>query len=66
MKENVLLELTLIDKGIEVRLSEEAYGNVYLIGLLELIKNDLLNRDVSEMDKALSNKSNLKKVKYDA
>lgn len=66
MKENVLLELTLIDKGIEVRLSEEAYGNVYLIGLLELIKNDLLNRDVSEIDKIPSNKSNLKKVKYDA
>jgi hypothetical protein len=39
-----ILSLVETDGGIEVHMSEKAYDNFALIGLLERIKMDLLNR----------------------
>jgi len=39
-----ILSLVETDGGIEVHMSEKAYDNFALIGLLEKIKLDLLNR----------------------
>tara|TARA_R110000868_G_C10910742_1_gene764952 strand:+ start:1275 stop:1478 length:204 start_codon:yes stop_codon:yes gene_type:complete len=39
-----ILSLVETDGGIEVQMSEKAYDNFTVIGLLEKIKMDLLNR----------------------
>jgi len=64
-KEIELLKITETDKGLEVRISEKAYGNYALIGLIEQIKFNLLNTDDSpELEDEV--KSNNSKQKYDA
>jgi len=40
----IILSLVETDGGIEVHMSEKAYDNFAVIGLLEKIKMDLLNR----------------------
>lgn len=60
-KEIELLKITETGQGLEVRISEKAYGNYALIGLIEQIKFNLLNtEDTGEMDNIS------KDQKYDA
>jgi hypothetical protein len=60
-KEIELLKITETGQGLEVRISEKAYGNYALIGLIEQIKFNLLNtEDTGEVDTLT------KDQKYDA
>lgn len=60
-KEIELLKITETGQGLEVRISEKAYGNYALIGLIEQIKFNLLNtEDTGEVDTLTKNQ------KYDA
>jgi hypothetical protein len=63
MSDKVLISITEKEKGLEVRLHEEAYGNLALIGLLEKIKLNIL--DSLPEDKELESKTTTKQ-KYDA
>jgi hypothetical protein len=64
MSDKTLLSITEKDKGLEVRLHEEAYGNLALIGLLEKIKLTIL--DSLPDDKELEESKITTKQKYDA
>lgn len=48
MEETIVLSITAKEEGLEVRLSEGAYGNLALVGLLERIKLTLLETDTPE------------------
>ena len=63
-KDNALLAITETEQGLEVRISERAYGNFAVIGLIEQIKFNLLNtEDVPQITQ--TNQIN-KESKYDA
>ena len=64
MSDKVLISITEKEKGLEVRLHEEAYGNLALIGLLEKIKLNIL--DSLPDDKELEESKVSTKQKYDA
>ena len=64
MSDKSLLSITEKEKGLEVRLHEEAYGNLALIGLLEKIKLNIL--DSLPEDKELEESKVTTKQKYDA
>lgn len=64
MSDKTLLSITEKEKGLEVRLHEEAYGNLALIGLLEKIKLTIL--DSLPEDKELEESKVTTKQKYDA
>jgi hypothetical protein len=64
MSDKVLISITEKEKGLEVRLHEEAYGNLALIGLLEKIKLNIL--DSLPEDKELEESKVSIKQKYDA
>jgi hypothetical protein len=64
MSDKVLISITEKEKGLEVRLHEEAYGNLALIGLLEKIKLNIL--DSLPDDKELEESKATTKQKYDA
>jgi hypothetical protein len=64
MSDKTLLSITEKEKGLEVRLHEEAYGNLALIGLLEKIKMTIL--DSLPEDKELEESKVTTKQKYDA
>jgi hypothetical protein len=64
MSEKALLSITEKEKGLEVRLHEEAYGNLALIGLLEKIKMTIL--DSLPEDKEPEESKVTTKQKYDA
>lgn len=64
MSDKVLISITEKEKGLEVRLHEEAYGNLALIGLLEKIKLNIL--DSLPEDKELEESKVSTKQKYDA
>jgi hypothetical protein len=64
MSDKVLISITEKEKGLEVRLHEEAYGNLALIGLLEKIKLNIL--DSLPEDKELEESKATTKQKYDA
>lgn len=63
MSDKVVLSITEKESGLEVRVGENAYGNLALIGLLEKLKLNLLDSLVEE--KELDNKVSTKQ-KYDA
>lgn len=63
MSDKTLISITEKEKGLEVRLHEEAYGNLALIGLLEKIKLNIL--DSLPEDKEPETKATTKQ-KYDA
>jgi hypothetical protein len=44
-KETTVLSITETEQGLEVRISEKAYGNLAIIGLVEQIKFNLLNTE---------------------
>ena len=64
MSDKSLLSITEKEKGLEVRLHEEAYGNLALIGLLEKIKSTIL--DSLPEDKEPEESKVSTKQKYDA
>jgi hypothetical protein len=64
MSDKVLISITEKEKGLEVRLHEEAYGNLALIGLLEKIKLNIL--DSLPEDKEVEESKTTTKQKYDA
>jgi hypothetical protein len=64
MSDKVLISITEKEKGLEVRLHEEAYGNLALVGLLEKIKLNIL--DSLPDDKELEESKATTKQKYDA
>ena len=64
MSDKTLLSITEKEKGLEVRLHEEAYGNLALIGLLEKIKLNIL--DSLPEDKEQEESKVNAKQKYDA
>lgn len=64
MSDKSLISITEKEKGLEVRIHEEAYGNLALIGLLEKIKLNLL--DTLPEDKELEESKITTKQKYDA
>lgn len=61
MDDKLIISISNTENGIEVRVGEEAYGNLAIVGLLEKIKLSLL-------DEALPTdpKENSSKTKYDA
>jgi hypothetical protein len=61
MSDKVLLSIIEKEEGLEVRVGENAHGNLALIGLLEKLKLNLLDNFTEE--KELSNKTT---QKYDA
>ena len=63
MADKTLISITEKDKGLEVRIHEEGYGNLALIGLLEKIKLNLLDSFAEE--KEVETKV-ITKQKYDA
>jgi hypothetical protein len=64
MSDKVLLSITEKEEGLEVRVGENAHGNLALIGLLEKLKLNLLDNFVEE--KELSDKATKTIQKYDA
>jgi len=64
MSDKVLVSITEKEKGLEVRIHEEGYGNLALIGLLEKIKLNIL--DSLPEDKELEEAKVSTKQKYDA
>jgi len=61
MSDKSLLSITEKEKGLEVRLHEEAYGNLALIGLLEKIKLTILDSLPEDKEPEV-----VTKQKYDA
>lgn len=43
MEEVVLLSINVKEEGLEVKLKEDAYGNLALVGLLEKIKLEIIS-----------------------
>jgi hypothetical protein len=64
MSDKVLISISEKEDGIEVRVAEEAYDNLALIGLLERLKYNLLDGVPTEVEKKES--SITTKQKYDA
>jgi hypothetical protein len=62
MDDKLIISISNTENGIEVRVGEEAYGNLAVVGLLEKIKIGLLDEAVPTDPK----KSKPAKTKYDA
>ena len=63
MSDKVFVSITEKEDGLEVRIMDEAYGNLAIVGLLEKIKLNIL--DGLPEEKELETKLNTKQ-KYDA
>ena len=53
MENTVLLSIDIKEEGLEVKLKEEAYGNLALVGLLEKIKLEIISGERVEADEPL-------------
>ena len=62
MDDKLIISISNTENGIEVRVGEEAYGNLAIVGLLEKIKISLLDEALPTDPK----KSKPAKTKYDA
>lgn len=62
MDDKLIISISNTENGIEVRVGEEAYGNLAVVGLLEKIKIGLLDEALPTEPK----KSKSTKTKYDA
>jgi hypothetical protein len=63
MEDRTIIAINVTGDGLEVRMTEDAYGNLGLIGLLEKIKINLL-QEMPETKEVIEN--NNSKQKYDA
>ena len=62
MDSKMMISISSTDDGIEIRIGEEAYGNLAIVGLLEKIKLSLFDEALpSDTKKSKSTKTN-----YDA
>jgi hypothetical protein len=61
-EKNVIISIAETSEGLEVRINEEAYDNLAIVGLLEKIKISLVN--TNKLMKVDSKLTSLKK--YDA
>ena len=43
MEDRVLIKIEILDEDLQVKIDEDAYGNLALIGVLEKIKLGLIN-----------------------
>ena len=50
MEDKVIISIIEKEEGLEVRLGENAYGNLPIIGLLEKIKLNLLDHSESKVE----------------
>lgn len=66
MDNKLIISISNTEEGIEVRVGEEAYGNLAIVGLLEKIKLSLLDEVLPTDPKENSSKSKPSKIKYDA
>lgn len=66
MDNKLIISISNTEEGIEVRVGEEAYGNLAIVGLLEKIKLSLLDEVLPTDPKENSSKSKSSKIKYDA
>lgn len=66
MDDKLIISIFNTENGIEVRVGEEAYGNLALVGLLEKIKISLLDEALPIDPKQVISKSKPSKTKYDA
>ena len=62
MENKMIISISNTENGIEVRVGEEAYGNLAIVGLLEKIKIGILDEALPTDPK----KSKSTKTKYDA
>ena len=62
MDSKMMISISSTDDGIEIRIGEEAYGNLAIVGLLEKIKLSLLDEALPSDTK----KSKSAKTNYDA
>jgi hypothetical protein len=63
--EKIVISITQAEEGLEIRVNENAYGNVAVIGVLEKIKFALLEEGM-EAAKSYEKVSMSTKKKYDA
>jgi hypothetical protein len=65
MSDKIVLAITEKEDGLEVKIGEQAYGNLAIVGLLEKIKFNLLS-DVPEEVSVLDSEPKKTSQKYDA
>lgn len=46
MEDRILLSVKETESGLEIKIDEEAYGNLALVGVLEKLKLTLINEKV--------------------
>lgn len=49
MRERVLLSVEETESGLQIKIDEEAYGNLALVGVLEKIKLTLITENTQEL-----------------
>jgi len=49
MGEKILLSVEATESGLEIKIDEEAYGNLALVGVLERIKFTLITENTQEL-----------------
>ena len=64
MDSKLIISISNTEDGIEVRVGEEAYGNLAIVGLLEKIKLSILDDVLPTDSKEISSKSKSSKTKY--
>jgi hypothetical protein len=63
----VLLSIEVKQEGLEVKVKDEAYGNLALVGLLEKIKLELISKNnYSSSEEGLIEESTMSNQSYDA
>ena len=63
MKDKVLLSVSVVNEGLEIKISEDSYGNLALVGVLEKIKLALITEQGTD---ALIEPNYSSKQTYDA
>jgi hypothetical protein len=67
MENTVLLSIEVKQEGLEVKVKDEAYGNLALVGLLEKIKLELISKNnYSSSEEELIEESTMSNQSYDA
>ena len=67
MENTVLLSIEVKQEGLEVKVKDEAYGNLALVGLLEKIKLELISKDNhSSMEEVSVEETSMSNQSYEA
>jgi hypothetical protein len=62
MEDKMLLSVEATESGLQIKIDEDAYGNLALVGVLEKIKLTLVTEEAPDVRPDLPNSSQ----KYDA